>query len=230
MRKEKSPYWRKGEKVTIDVIKKAYERTCRPTMKPMNPDKIISRINRTRIPEQLKKENPTLIDVGCGYGHWVDAFREMGFDSLGIDLSPRVIKTAKRIYPKSRFLVQDGLNYSKSGWDVVFCRAASFYNGPIVLDGVVVDWKIEVTKRMLRLGRPGGLLVVCHPTQRAWGETSEWNANGGWYWNIPENMEALLSLFGVPVILYWNLGIPKNPRRAEVYGQLDVRKEHFELS
>ena len=233
MRKENSPYWRKGEKVTLTSIRNAYKKIYRPLTKPANHNRLISRVNRTRIPEQLKqKKNPTLIDVGCGYGHWVEAFRKMGFNALGVDIREQTIELAKRIYPESRFeLVKDGLKYPKSGFDVVFCRAASFYNGPLVEDGVVVDRKTEVTQKLLRLGRPGGLFVLCQPTQRAWGETSEWNENGGWYWNTPNQVEMLLTQFGVPVVLYWNLGLKKNRRRAEIYGQLDVREEHFgELS
>src|SRR5688500_13730410 len=44
-----------------------------------------------------------VLDVGCGPGRDVQAFRELGFDAMGIDGSQGMVELARTITPGARF-------------------------------------------------------------------------------------------------------------------------------
>jgi len=46
-----------------------------------------------------------VVDLGCGSGRWARELNRAGYDVLGIDQSPAMIRMARRISPKSRFQV-----------------------------------------------------------------------------------------------------------------------------
>jgi SAM-dependent methyltransferase len=50
---------------------------------------------------------PTALDVGCGPGHVGGYLKERGLDVTGVDLSPTMIKLARRLNPGIRFEVAD---------------------------------------------------------------------------------------------------------------------------
>ena len=51
-----------------------------------------------------------ILDVGCGTGHYVSSFGSKGFDIIGIDISPSMIKKAKRNFPDYKFEVANALD------------------------------------------------------------------------------------------------------------------------
>lgn len=190
-------------------------------VKPSNPIPLIKRLKQTLFSEVLKNvDRPRVVDVGCGYGHWVNAFQTLGCDVIGVDLNPRVIASAKRTYPNCEYIIANGLKLDLTGFDVVFCRGVSFFGGPILSSGKVVKKKVTALKRLLRLGYPGALLLVGYPSQRNRGETPEWNPQHSWFWNTPDCIEALLSSVGKPEITVIDMGTNKHPRRIETWGQL----------
>ncbi|MFN0105022.1 MAG: class I SAM-dependent DNA methyltransferase [Bryobacteraceae bacterium] len=44
-----------------------------------------------------------VVDLGCGSGRWAEALGEAGYDVLGVDLSPAMIRLARRRAPRARF-------------------------------------------------------------------------------------------------------------------------------
>lgn len=52
-----------------------------------------------------------VVDLGCGPGHWAAALLGAGYEVLGVDRSPAMIRLAKRRAPDGRFLV-------RSLWDL----------------------------------------------------------------------------------------------------------------
>lgn len=59
--------------------------------------------NNYEIGEIVKKTSPTksstILDIGSGTGHHVNAFKKMGFDCIGIDKSPAMVNLSKKNYP-----------------------------------------------------------------------------------------------------------------------------------
>ena len=63
-----------------------------------------------------------ILDLGCGTGRDSRWFSEKGFDVTGIDFSKGMLKIAKRIAPKAKFILQD-ISRSKidERFDGVWC-------------------------------------------------------------------------------------------------------------
>lgn len=54
--------------------------------------------------------NSRILDIGSGTGHHVAAFTENGYDAIGIDISPSMVRAAKNTYPESKYKVADAMN------------------------------------------------------------------------------------------------------------------------
>lgn len=67
--------------------------------------------------EIINKTTPTssskILDIGCGTGNQVVNFGSKGYEVLGIDISPSMIKKAKEKYPDYNFEIADALNVDK---------------------------------------------------------------------------------------------------------------------
>jgi SAM-dependent methyltransferase len=50
-----------------------------------------------------------LIDVGCGLGYLTQYFLDHGIEAIGVDISKEYLKTAKKISPKGRFILANGV-------------------------------------------------------------------------------------------------------------------------
>lgn len=68
----------------------------------------------------------TLLDVGCGTGHWSAFFAEMGYQVTGVDVSPAMIDVARSAVPQCTFQVADAheLPFDDGAFDVVASMAA----------------------------------------------------------------------------------------------------------
>lgn len=74
-----------------------------------------------------KKENFTMLDLGCGLGHMYGFLKDMGFltkhkiNYTGYDISPKLIEAATKKYPEAKFQVKDILQgYFAEKFDYVF--------------------------------------------------------------------------------------------------------------
>jgi SAM-dependent methyltransferase len=67
----------------------------------------------------------TLLDVGCGTGHWSAFFAEMGYRVTGIDVAPSMIDVARSAVPECTFQVADAhqLPFDDDAFDVVASMA-----------------------------------------------------------------------------------------------------------
>ncbi|MEQ8996190.1 MAG: methyltransferase domain-containing protein [Coleofasciculus sp. B1-GNL1-01] len=104
----------------------------------------------------------TVLDVGCGIGGSSRILaREYGFAVTGISISPQQIKRAQELTPKdldARFLVDDAMamSFPDASFDVVW----SIEVGPHIPD------KALFAKELIRVLKPGGILVVADWNQR----------------------------------------------------------------
>ena len=81
--------------------------------------------NSLNVPKRSK-----ILDIGCGTGFYTDLFKQLGYNSVGIDISQTAIEKAKSKYPDSNFAVADALNlpYDKNYFDVIFMFGCSIVN------------------------------------------------------------------------------------------------------
>ncbi len=106
--------------------------------------------------DDLQRHQPSgrLLDVGCGAGFFLDAARQRGYEIAGVDLSP---------VPARYVQSQLGLNVSVGSLYEYAAPSMSF-------DAVTIFQTIEhdphpaeLCKELLRVLRPGGVLMVTTP-------------------------------------------------------------------
>jgi MPBQ/MSBQ methyltransferase len=111
--------------------------------------------------DQLPAQS-TVLDVGCGIGGSSRILaQEYGFNVTGITISPQQVKRAQALTPphlSAQFLVNDALalSFADASFDMVWSIEA----GPHMPD------KAQFAKELLRVLRPGGILVVADWNQR----------------------------------------------------------------
>lgn len=124
------------------------------------------------IEDALKRHGcKTVVDLGCGTGLHVRELAKRAFDVWGIDISPHMIKTAKRLargLRNARFVVADYYNFKPpTPFDAALC----------------LNWSIPVTfrdverffKNSARLLRDGGILLIDYerPEDIVWEDVGE---------------------------------------------------------
>lgn len=67
-----------------------------------------------------------ILDAGCGAGHDTNMFMKLGYDAVGVDISPNLIAEAKQRYPKARFINEDfrSLSFEKETFDGIWSQAS----------------------------------------------------------------------------------------------------------
>ena len=104
----------------------------------------------------------TLLDVGCGIGGSSRILaKDYDFDVTGVTISPQQVKRAQELTPEgvdAKFAVDDAmaLSFPDASFDVVWSVEA----GPHMPD------KAVFAKELLRVLKPGGILVVADWNQR----------------------------------------------------------------
>jgi MPBQ/MSBQ methyltransferase len=104
----------------------------------------------------------TVLDVGCGIGGSSRILaRDYGFHGTGITISPQQVRRAQELTPpgvSAQFQVDDALalSFQDASFDVVWSIEA----GPHMPD------KAQFARELLRVLKPGGILVVADWNQR----------------------------------------------------------------
>ena len=104
----------------------------------------------------------TLLDVGCGVGGSSRILaKDYNFDVTGVTISPQQVKRAQELTPEgvdAKFQVDDAmaLSFPDASFDVVWSVEA----GPHMPD------KAVFARELLRVLKPGGILVVADWNQR----------------------------------------------------------------
>jgi SAM-dependent methyltransferase len=60
------------------------------------------RVQRTLQAELIRRFIPAgsaILDAGCGFGEWVSYLRHAGYDAMGCDYSPELIRRWRQAYP-----------------------------------------------------------------------------------------------------------------------------------
>ena len=95
-----------------------------------------------------------ILDIGCGSGHHVGTLGTKGFDVLGIDISPSMIKKDKQNYPDYKFQVDDTLDgnlFKADTFTHILCMYFTIY---------YFKDKTQFFNNCFRWLMPGGYLIV----------------------------------------------------------------------
>ncbi len=157
------------------------------------------------------------LDIGCNGGFMVEAMRQLGFESHGIDLDPVSIAWAQEHYPGGRFRVTSAERFELTGdpFDIVYCSE-------------VIEHSPDVNRFVASVAAsmvPGGMLYLTTPDISHWRRPRDITQWDGFdppshcvYFN-PRNLAQLLSRHGLHVVerrLALKPGIKVLARRARV--------------
>jgi len=97
-----------------------------------------------------------IADIGCGTGHQVSELSANNLNVIGIDISPSMIKTAKKNYPdiSDHFKVGDGLNsmlFQDSSLTHILCLYFTIY---------YIKDKMQFFYNCMSWLMPGGYLII----------------------------------------------------------------------
>jgi SAM-dependent methyltransferase len=152
--------------------------------------------HRIRFFRKYKKAGRVL-DIGCGYGYFLAACREKGYEVHGLDFSEWAVRHARQ---------RLGLDITVGPMDRVGLADGSF--------DVVTLWHclehtpdpVMALSRIRQWLKPDGLLVVDVPNRQGTDARKTWDDWVGWslpyhlYHFTPESLEGLLDQQGFSVI------------------------------
>ena len=100
------------------------------------------------------------LDVGCSTGFGAGAANELGYKSMGLDLSPKAIEAAKSLFPDCEFSCQSTseLVQKRRKFDLVICRE--------VIEHTIDP--IALAQNLADLVSPGGNLYLTTPDAGHW--------------------------------------------------------------
>jgi SAM-dependent methyltransferase len=110
----------------------------------------------------------SVLDVGCGQGHWgrlLDLVTARGATTVGVDFEPEWVAEASRqaeaVGLAGRFRYQEGsadaLPFADGSFDLVTCQTVLIH----------VPDPQAVIAEMVRVAKPGGLVLAAEPNNRA---------------------------------------------------------------
>jgi SAM-dependent methyltransferase len=104
--------------------------------------------------ERVRTVGGPVVDVGCGPGHVTANLRDLGLDAFGIDLSPEMVRLARRDHPGLRFEVGSMTDLDVPDGSVG--GALAWYSTQHVPD----DDLPAVAAHLHRVLRPGGVAML----------------------------------------------------------------------
>ncbi len=99
----------------------------------------------------------TLLDLGCGSGIWAALARRSGFSVVGVDQSAAMVRLAKRVAPRAKFVCSSMHKFTLPSCDVVTSIGEALsYLGP----SERLTGRLELLfARVARALRPGGMFL-----------------------------------------------------------------------
>jgi len=101
------------------------------------------------------KSGDKVLDAGCGNGRLYDSLQELKIDYQGVDISSKLIKTARSKFPKAKFAVADILTlpFTDQQFDVLL-SIATLQHIPST------KYRHQVIKGFYRVLKPAGHLMI----------------------------------------------------------------------
>lgn len=142
---------------------------------------------------RLLPRKGTIIDYGCGDGRVAIPLREAGFDVIGLDSSPNMIKALMERAPEVPAFASTDL---EAWWvDAIYCLAVLIHHDYADARRLVANLRNSV--------KPGGLMILDWPTSDSPSERQDWNQVT--YWSEADQ-DALAKELGMRRVK--NPGVP----------------------
>lgn len=143
---------------------------------------------------ELLPENPHILDFGCGIGVPIDKYLvEHGCGVVGIDISPKHIRAAKKNVPGAKFIEGD---FSKIELSETFDAIISFY----AIFHIPREEHKELFLKMANLLKENGLILITLGTNSGY-EEEEWcGAKMAWSSYDPKTYKKMLRETGFKIL------------------------------
>ena len=143
---------------------------------------------------RMAPDKPAL-EVGCGTGHWTEFFRQKGFELTAIDISSKMLDTAKQKNPKN-------VRFERMDVENMTFPSMSFENIIAITALEFVDDTERAFDEIYRVLKPGGFFLMgCLNERSDIGQRKEENdvfRDARFF--TPESLTSFLSPFGTPEI------------------------------
>lgn len=148
------------------------------------------------------------LDIGCNGGFMVEAAREAGFETFGVELDPVSIEYARKHYPNSTYFLGRIEDFAKEkvGFDAVYCSEVIEH---------IPDLNSFVSA-VARVMKPGAILYITTPDISHWRRPRNLESWDGFdppahcIYFSPANFKRLLAKHGLHVFrrqFAWKPGI-----------------------
>jgi SAM-dependent methyltransferase len=144
------------ERPRRDSLRRSYDAVAEEYAVRFNDeldDKPLDRALLAALVEQTEAGVP-IADVGCGPGHVAAFLAGHGARAVGIDLSPAMVETARRLHPDIEYRVGDFCDLPATEGE--FAGVVAFYSIIHLEPSELVDAFREIS----RVLRPGGLVLL----------------------------------------------------------------------
>jgi SAM-dependent methyltransferase len=186
------------KKITQD-IQTSYDRVAKEyaeRFKDEMDDKPFDRDCLDRLAREVGDLGP-ICDLGCGPGQIARYLHRQGVQTLGVDLSPKMVAEAQRLNPEIHFHQGDmlALPDADDSWGGI----AAFY----CIIHIPREQIVNALREMRRVLKPGGVLLVTFHIGEEIKHLDEWwekpvNLNFAFY--LPDQMEAWLKEAGLDLV------------------------------
>lgn len=160
-----------------------------------------------------------VVEVGCGPGHVTAYLAEAGADATGLDLSPRMIETARRRFPDGNYEVGDLRRLIRPTSAPSWAAVLGWYS----LIHLAASELPEAVEALVRPLAPGGWLVLALHAGSDVRHLDEWfevEVDLDFVLHEPEDVAAVLQAAGL-VDIEWYLRGPL-AQRGEIMNRLFV--------
>ena len=140
----------------------------------------------------IKKDNPSVLEIGCGYGREAKEILKLTNRYVGMDISEEMIKMAKKEVPEGDFIITDIEDYDfPKDLDIIFSFASLLHSDREHLR--------EILERAYRSLNQGGIFYISLKYDKYHHEIKKDEfGTREYYYYTPEDIKNLNSNF-IPV-------------------------------
>ena len=108
--------------------------------------------------EYAKQTEPQALDIGCGRGEWLQLLERQDFAATGVDSNPYFVEQCQALGLQA--ICADAFDYLQTIPDRTYCLVSAFH----LIEHLNHAQIITLLSELLRILRPGGLLLVETPS------------------------------------------------------------------